>query len=436
MSKINEVRAELGEDKIHELMDAYYTSGFSLKELKELFDIPQSFTDGNILQLFPMIELDDGCPLCGGAVSAPRISRGIKGASSTSYYTSQIVCTNCNVTLQEAKQKANRIEWVYKLRRSFSREPKEYNWESYNPDSLIDVAYEVLVEVRGDTDHGYIKPIKEPPLALNFTDCCRALRNADYIEPSAAFDKWLDGFQEQDGELVFYWYKVPFSISVNGYKPIERKTVTVVGNHEFIELGLGEREYWLRTAKGLVMSYLDNQMYAEDYKCEGPKREEFESLLDVMLPVYAPAQITSLIWTAMATAVKQANEGPSYKRNGAWAMGVILNRAKKALSEHWDIRSNMPLLEIDETEFEWHFFDVHVPIQDTWVYRRVPETINGKAEIAQAVAPKGVDAAPAKLIATAHKMALAIGVDDPNYLSREETERFIRANEQKYNSLA
>lgn len=64
MSRVDEVRAELGEDNVNELMDAYYTSGLSLNDLRELYDLPKSFTDKKIVELFPMIELDDGCPLC------------------------------------------------------------------------------------------------------------------------------------------------------------------------------------------------------------------------------------------------------------------------------------------------------------------------------------------------------------------------------------
>lgn len=63
MSRVDEVRAELGEDNVNELMDAYYTSGLSLNDLRELYDLPKSFTDKKIVELFPMIELDDGCPL-------------------------------------------------------------------------------------------------------------------------------------------------------------------------------------------------------------------------------------------------------------------------------------------------------------------------------------------------------------------------------------
>lgn len=62
MSRVDEVRAELGEDNVNELMDAYYTSGLSLNDLRELYDLPKSFTDKKIVELFPMIELDDGCP--------------------------------------------------------------------------------------------------------------------------------------------------------------------------------------------------------------------------------------------------------------------------------------------------------------------------------------------------------------------------------------
>ena len=58
MSRVDEVRAELGEDNVNELMDAYYTSGLSLNDLRELYDLPKSFTDKKIVELFPMIELD------------------------------------------------------------------------------------------------------------------------------------------------------------------------------------------------------------------------------------------------------------------------------------------------------------------------------------------------------------------------------------------
>lgn len=95
MSRVDEVRAELGEDNVNELMDAYYTSGLSLNDLRELYDLPKSFTDKKIVELFPMIELDDGCPLCGGALFAPRISRGIKDVSADSYYKDQVFCPNC-----------------------------------------------------------------------------------------------------------------------------------------------------------------------------------------------------------------------------------------------------------------------------------------------------------------------------------------------------
>ena len=55
MSRVDEVRAELGEDNVNELMDAYYTSGLSLKDLRELYDLPKSFTDEKIVELFPSI---------------------------------------------------------------------------------------------------------------------------------------------------------------------------------------------------------------------------------------------------------------------------------------------------------------------------------------------------------------------------------------------
>ena len=429
MSRVDEVRAELGEDNVNELMDAYYTSGLSLKDLRELYDLPKSFTDEKIVELFPMIELDDGCPLCGGALFAPRISRGIKDVSAGSYYKSQVFCPNCGKTRQQAMRELEELEQKNRLRREFSREPKEFEWAKRNPGSLTSTVFEVLIEVKGRAGNTYLRPIADQPLLLGFIDACKALRGEGYIQPTAAFDEWLSGFEEQKDGFFFYWYKVPFAIKLEGYTARKRNPIIIEGNREYVELGQGEREYWLRTAKGLVLAYLDAQLDEACYEYGGPKREEFETLLDTMLLDYSPAQITSLIWNAMATAEKHAEEGPAYKRTGNWAMGVVLNRAKKTLSEHWDLHPNFPSRTVKDTEFEWNFFDVHVPIGETWMYRSVPEVTGGCVEIKHAKIPKGADAATAAMIAKAREIALRIGTDEPDYLSYDETDRFIKRHE-------
>ena len=429
MSRVDEVRAELGEDNVNELMDAYYTSGLSLKDLRELYDLPKSFTDEKIVELFPMIELDDGCPLCGGALFAPRISRGIKDVSAGSYYKSQVFCPNCGKTRQQAMRELEELEQKNRLRREFSREPKEFEWAKRNPGSLTSTVFEVLIEVKGRGGNTYLRPIADQPLLLGFIDACKALRGEGYIQPTAAFDEWLSGFEYQKDGFFFYWYKVPFAIKLEGYTARKRNPIIIEGNREYVELGQGEREYWLRTAKGLVLAYLDAQLDEACYEYGGPKREEFETLLDTMLLDYSPAQITSLIWNAMATAEKHAEEGPAYKRTGNWAMGVILNRAKKTLSEHWDLHPNFPSRTVKDTEFEWNFFDVHVPIGETWMYRSVPEVTGGCVEIKHAKIPKGADAATAAMIAKAREIALRIGTDEPDYLSYDETDRFIKRHE-------
>lgn len=429
MSRVDEVRAELGEDNVNELMDAYYTSGLSLKDLRELYDLPKSFTDEKIVELFPMIELDDGCPLCGGALFAPRISRGIKDVSAGSYYKSQVFCPNCGKTRQQAMRELEELEQKNRLRREFSREPKEFEWAKRNPGSLTSTVFEVLIEVKGRGGNTYLRPIADQPLLLGFIDACKALRGEGYIQPTAAFDEWLSGFEEQKDGFFFYWYKVPFAIKLEGYTARKRNPIIIEGNREYVELGQGEREYWLRTAKGLVLAYLDAQLDEACYEYGGPKREEFETLLDTMLLDYSPAQITSLIWNAMATAEKHAEEGPAYKRTGNWAMGVVLNRAKKTLSEHWDLHPNFPSRTVKDTEFEWNFFDVHVPIGETWMYRSVPEVTGGCVEIKHAKIPKGADAATAAMIAKAREIALRIGTDEPDYLPYDETDRFIKRHE-------
>lgn len=321
------------------------------------------------------------------------------------------------------------FEQKNRLRRAFSREPKEFEWAKRNPDSLTSTVFEVLIEVKGMGGNTYLRPIADQPLLFGFIDACKALRGEGYIQPTAAFDEWLSGFEEQEDGFVFYWYEVPFAIKLEGYTVRERNPIIVEGDREYVSLGQGEREYWLRTAKGLVLAYLDAQLDNARYEYEGPKREEFETLLDTMLLEYSPAQITSLIWNAMAAAEKHAEEGPAYKRTGNWAMGVVLNRAKKALSEHWDLHPNFPSRTVEDTEFEWYFFDVHVPIGETWMYRSVPEVTGGCVEIKHAKIPKGADAATAAMIAKAREMAWRIGTDEPDYLSYDETDRFIKRHE-------
>lgn len=430
MSKIERARTELGTDAIEELMDAYYTSGLSLKELKELYEPIKGFTDSDIIQLFPMLELDDCCFLCGKPLCAPRISRGVEGATSNTYYDRQIVCTNCEKTKTQIEKEYQDALQIEKIRSVYSREADDFLWSEYDVNKLDDVVFEVLIFTQGILNNTYLEPLHAKPLMINFFDECRNLRKAGYIRPSAAFDKWLDGFKVEEDDVVFYWLKVPFSISPVGYTPIKTNKILIKDGIEFIEIGKGEYDLWLQTAKGLLMNYIDDQMWQENYECEGNKRQELETLLEPLLLKYSPAQIASMVWSAMAVAVKQADEGPFYKKTGNWAAGIIINRAKRALAEKWDIKPNMISYNVEQTAFENHFFRVHVPIGETWMYRRIPSYENGKVEIAPASIPQGKVPATAEMIELAISIAKELGIDEPNYLSYDETRDFILVYQQ------
>ena len=79
-SKINVLRASLGSTAISEMQNAYYTSGLSLAELREDYDLPSDFTDSDFIALFGLFEIDKMCPVCFGHLYAPHVSRGIYGA--------------------------------------------------------------------------------------------------------------------------------------------------------------------------------------------------------------------------------------------------------------------------------------------------------------------------------------------------------------------
>lgn len=108
MPDVEEVRSELGGEQISELLDAYYGTDLSLKEIKELFAIPQAFTDQMILELLPLIELSEYCPVCNMPLYAKHISRGVRDCGRNSYYESEVFCPACKKTLPEISKIARR----------------------------------------------------------------------------------------------------------------------------------------------------------------------------------------------------------------------------------------------------------------------------------------------------------------------------------------
>lgn len=428
MPTVEEVRAELGDDSILELMDAYYTSGLSLRDLKELFGIPSRFTDGDIVSLFPLIALDDKCPLCGSTLYAHHLSRGCEGVTANSYRSGSVRCLCCGKKLDAINLEYEELRRRDSIRKTYSAKPSEFDWNMYDPDSIGDVFLELLVAAFGINSNTFLAPFRQSPFLLGFFDLCRYLYKKGLIKPSAAFDRWLDGFEVADDGVSFYWLRVPFSVNLINYRSVQRNEVVVQNGSEYVIIGQGEHELWKRMAKGFVMRYLDIQMETEGYESEGPKRDEFEALLETMLINYSPAQLTSLIWSAMAVASKQADEGPSYKRRASWALGVVVNRAKNALTKNWGIHPNMPTCEIELSSFDSHFFDVHVPLGETWVYRPVPVYRDGMARIVEATLPKDGAAATARMIVEARDVAYRIGLDEPDYLSYDETAAFLDAH--------
>lgn len=59
------------------------------------------------------------------------------------------------------------------------------------------------------------------------------------------------------------------------------------------------------------------------------------------------------------------------------------------------------------------------------MYRRIPPLVNGRVEIAPALAPQGKVPATAEMIELAMTIAEEHDLDEPNYLSFDETRDFI-----------
>ena len=370
---IEELRSELGDDKRQELEEAYYESGLSLLEIKELYNLPVHLRDGDILKLLPDIVLDQECPICGNNYLANHMERGSEGATSSTYHANSVRCWCCNKTKSEIDSQIKEQQNRKKIEDTYNCEPAPYDWSGFAPDTIMDIVFETLVATKGILGNTYLETIQEEPIYSGFIDSCRSLYKSNFIEPVTNFENSIDGYGvEQDGSTFFYYYRVPFAIDIKHYEPIPVSHIETEGGREIMTIFDAQYMLWKQIACDYVMAYAAHQMYQADYEDEGKRRDEFVELLPQMLRLYSPAQITSLIWNAMAAAEKQASEGPFYKQTGAYAYGVILNRARKALDQKWILKPNIPSMEIEESFFEKHFFKTHVPLGETWIYRSIP----------------------------------------------------------------
>ena len=172
---------------------------------------------------------------------------------------------------------------------------------------------------------------------------------------------------------------VPFEVDVKGPLPAVYAEIYIRDGREAIVLGKGEIDHWQAIDEWLVGSYLDYELWDWDDDCSEGKRSEFDELVPQLLGHFSPAQITSLIWGALATALKKAQDGTDGQKTASYAVGVVINRCKRALADEWDVNPNKPLIDVDYGLFEDYFFSHNVPIGKSWVYRPLPKIQDGVA---------------------------------------------------------
>lgn len=271
-----------------------------------------------------------------------------------------------------------------------------------------------------------MEPIWDSPLYLDFYDQLRRLTRRGILVPDADVSD-LRGFSvNEQGEAVYHPLRVYYLFDLVNYVPVPRRTIELEEGREVIRLTEAEYEIWGRIAEGLLCEYLELQLTDGGFtNCGDGKMQEFKSLLPVLLGSFSPAQITSSIWSAMATAEKKAKDGPWYQREGSYAVGIVVNRLKSALNEGWKPKPNIPTLDVPQTFFEEYFFNVHIPIGETWVYRSIPRIIDGTVELPLPIYPKGRDSATSEMISFASAIASELDLPEPDYLSYAATADFI-----------
>lgn len=390
-SKINMLRASFGSTAITEMQNAYYTSGLSLAELRECYDLPSDFADSDFISLFGLFEIDKICPVCFGHLYAPHVSRGIYGAGPTSYDKSRVLCGSCHLTSDQIERETFYLNKKGELSQIFSSEPLTFDWGKYDPNNRQHVTFAFLF-ARCLNSGRFIGPINLDYGYGGFYEDVHSLVEAGYLVPSWLSKNDVDHYSlKDDGSVSLNLMCVPYEVDVKGSAPIVFGEVFIQDDKEAIALGKGEMDHWSRIDEWLVGSYLDYELSYWGDNCSDGKRSEFDELVPRLLRYFAPAQITSLIWGALATALKKAQDGTDGQKTASYAVGVVINRCKRALEEEWDVNPNKPLIDVDHGLFEDYFFSHNVPIGKSWVYRPLPKIRDGVAIIEWPMFPKYED---------------------------------------------
>lgn len=425
-SKINALRASLGSNAISEIQNAYYTSGLSLTELRERYDLPVGFTDSDFINLFGLFEIDRMCPVCFSHLYAPHVSRGISDATSNSYNVSRVFCGSCHINSAEIERETYYLDKEGELSQIFLREPLTFDWGEYDPDNRQHVSLAILF---GCFINGarFIGPFNQGYGYYCFNEDIRSLKNAGYLVPSWRSKRDVDQYHlKDDGSVSWNLMSVPYELVVSGPLPALFKDIFIQDGLEAIELGKGEIAHWAQIDEWLVGSYLDHELGLWDDDCSNGKRNEFDELVPQLLVHFSPAQITSLIWSAMATALRKAQDGTDGQKTASYAVGIVINRCKRALSEKWDVNPNMPLIDIDCGLFEGYFFSHNVPIGKSWVYRPLPKIQDGVTIMKWPVFPKQEDEVDDFLLDKVRNMSEFAAIESVDVKSYRSVSLYIR----------
>ena len=424
-SKINVLRASLDSTAISEMQNAYYTSGLSLAELREDYDLPSDFTDSDFIALFGLFEIDKICPVCFGHLYAPHVSRGIYGAGATSYDDACIVCVSCHLNSAQIERETFYLDKEAELGQIFSNEPLTFDWSKFDFDNRQHITFDFLFACCLNRGH-FIGPINLDYGYEGFYRDLRFLEEAGYLVPSWLSKKDVDQYSLRDnGSVSWNLMCVPYKVDVKGLLPIEYAEIYIRDGREAIVLGKGEIDHWQAIDEWLVGSYLDYELWDWDDDCSEGKRSEFDELVPQLLGHFSPAQITSLIWSALVTALKKAQDGTDGQKTASYAVGVVINRCKRALTEKWDVHPNKPLIDVDYGLFEDYFFSHNVPIGKTWVYRPLPKIQDGVAILEWPTFPKFEDEVDDFLLDRAQSVFDSSGKDSVDLKSYRSVSIYI-----------
>lgn len=337
--------SHLSQDKLNELIDLYYNSDFTVKELIELFNL-EHIRPAELYKQFPaIVSTDTRCKFCDVYLIQDRQSKSSYSWQRNDFYcpecghieSKHCSCENC---VEEAKQ--NEMVELEK-KRQFLLRHIDSNKAPVDIDNISftqKVYLGAMLRAGIKQDFAFIKPIKtfRQNLAPS-SDFEETIFDELYfnqlitIHPSANLADFTANYEKDS--FSFNWRNIPLNINVTSDNGKE-SLINELLNPPLYKQASSEDslEIWKQIAYWECVELFKFRMetYSFDYKIGKDTKGFFESTIE-QVPI---SQIYSIIWNAAKNSAAYYQEGQVSKQQAANStLSRMRNTLDKILSGQW-----------------------------------------------------------------------------------------------------